>query len=42
MDDIMTSLRNNIPDKISGYKVEGFDDYQTRISKIYLQAVHRI
>ena len=33
MDDIMTSLRNNIPDKISGYKVEGFDDYQTRISK---------
>ena len=33
MEDIMTSLRNNIPDKISGYKVEGFDDYQTRISK---------
>lgn len=33
MDDIMTGLRNNIPDKISGYKVEGFDDYQTRISK---------
>ena len=33
MEDIMTSLRNNIPDKISGYEVEGFDDYQTRISK---------
>lgn len=33
MDDIMSSLRNNIPDQISGYKVEGFDDYQTRVSK---------
>lgn len=33
MDEIMSSLRNNIPVQISGYKVEGFDDYQTRVSK---------
>lgn len=33
MSDIMTNLRNNVPEEIAGCKVIGFDDYQASISK---------
>lgn len=33
MSEIMTKLRNNVPESIAGLKVVGFDDYQTRVSK---------
>lgn len=33
MSDIMTNLRNNVPEEIAGCKVIGFDDYQARVSK---------
>ncbi|MCI7804170.1 MAG: phospho-sugar mutase, partial [Oscillospiraceae bacterium] len=33
MSDIMTNLRNNVPEEIAGCKVIGFDDYQASVSK---------
>lgn len=33
MSDIMTNLRNNVPEEIAGCKVIGFDDYQESVSK---------
>ncbi len=33
MSDIMTNLRNNVPEAIAGCKVIGFDDYQASVSK---------